>query len=367
MRRPRLLALSIGLGCGCGAQPGTATVESPTPIAPAPAPAAMAPVPTAPPPAKAPAPPAIAASFPTGPEVCRWEHGAWWGDIGLAPGEAPVARIVGAHAVVVAPETTPGMYVVADGDGVQIAAWIHRPSLSLTRSVALAQVVYPHPWTLVTWRGLGRVGALEVSLDASATLASPPQATVEVACDAVATELTEFAESPGVPDEPPVVRSRVEAPLSVTPGGPPVARLRGGVALHRGARRGAATQVFAWTDDYVVAGWVPTRTLTSSPSADSRVPDGSLGPEAPSTRAPDDALARCPGALDLFIEQRGQRAAIGTLAAGTAATERRGPPDDAGFAPVRPFGAQWLQPLDGAQLLARAADLDACDATARRR
>ncbi|MBL8620478.1 MAG: hypothetical protein JNK64_04215 [Myxococcales bacterium] len=353
MVRRGLLTLSLAGACAAPAE--RAALPTGAPAAPATA------RPAAPPPPRAPAPPAVAATFPPGPDACRWQRDAWWGDISLAPGEPAVARVVGAHAAIAAPLTGRGMYVTADGDGVQIAAWISRPTLYLTRPVALAQVVYPQPWTPVAWRGLGRADALEVAIDASDTLAAPA-ASAEVACDAVAVTVTDFAIPVSAPAASTGGHTRTEAPLALAAGGPPVAQLRAGVGLVYGARAGASARVVVETDAYLLTGWVPLAAVQSDDVVDGLAGFGDAAPEAPRTIAADAAHPRCGRALALVIAHGGRRATIGTLAAGAPAPERLGPPDDDGFVAIRPYGAQWLDPRAGATLVADAADLDACEA-----
>lgn len=296
------------------------------------------------------------------PAACRWELAAWSGAVSLTPGGPPFAAALGSRARIAAPTTAdPGLFAELSDSGVRLAVWIAQPSLYLTEATALAQVVYPKPTTPLAWRGVGRVGALEVSLAVDATLATPTTARAELPCDRLALAPGAFA--PTAPPTRPAQRiTRAATPIAAAAGREPAAELRADLAIAAGRRRGGATWVVVDGGDHVVAGWVPSRMLTPGAAPHPYAIDFAGAPRTATTTIPSPHNAPCARDVPLFIERQDTRASIGALVAGSPYPERLTPPDARGFVAVQPYGAQWLVLEPGVRLVARVADLDGCRA-----
>ena len=222
--------------------------------------------------------------------------------------------------------------------------------------------VYPKPKMPLRWRGLGRPGALDVSLDVRATLATPTVAHADLACDRLSVEPVAFAAAVAAPARRAPRVTRTAAPIGATPTVARDVELRADLAVVVGRRRGDATWVFVDGGDHQVAGWVASVALAPGEGASPfEVTAAATHRAAPAT-IPTSHVATCAHEVALFIEVDGARAEIGALVDGSPAPARRGDPDRHGFVGVAPWGRRWLVPEPGARLVARAADLDGCRA-----
>ncbi|MBL8624102.1 MAG: hypothetical protein JNK64_22525 [Myxococcales bacterium] len=315
----------------------------------------------APPPVDAPPDLAATEVAPLAAAGCRWDLAAWSGQVSLTPDGPPFATVLASPASVGASAAgEAAMFAEVSASGVRLAAWIHHPALFLAQATPLAAVVYPKPKIPLGWRGLGRPGALEVSLDVSATLATPTVARAEAACDRLSIEPVAFAAAVVAPTRRAPRLTRAAAPIGATPTAPRDVALRADLGVVVGRRRGAATWVFVDGGDHVVAGWVPSSALVPGDGPRPYGVEAAVVHRDATMTLPPSHVATCARDVALFIEVDGARATIGALVAGSPAPERRGAPEPSGFVEVAPWGRQWLALEPGARLVARAADLDAC-------
>lgn len=150
-------------------------------------------------------------------------------------------------------------------------------------------------------------------------------------------------------------------PLSVEPGGAPVAALRAkddeDAEVMIVGTSGSRTRVLWWREEALIFGWVPTADLRPKPAPGGEIGEalggGGLGL---SGVGEEKEKVTCPGELPLVVEVGGQRATVGRTRAGAVIEilERSQPY-------ARVSVSLWPVVLhERAQLLVRAADLAGC-------
>ncbi|MBK9029779.1 MAG: hypothetical protein IPL61_00295 [Myxococcales bacterium] len=298
--------------------------------------------------------------IPTGLPACLWPRPAWYGSLSVTRDGAPFAMVLEEDADLLAPAIAGGMVARLARSHLHVTAWVHQPSLYLARATPLVEVVYPRSDARLGWRGLGRTGGLEVSLDVSATLAAPTEVTAELPCDRLSPTAVHFAPPVAPRAAAPRLITSVPAPLSAKPRGAVVATLRADIAVATGRRRGSYTQVFADGIDHLVTGWIPSLMLSSGVVGSGYGIHGEPGRYGAKVTVPAPHRGSCARAVPIFVEHAGARTEIGELAAGAVLPERIGDADRNGVVAIEPYGRQWLKLEDGARLVARVVDLDAC-------
>jgi hypothetical protein len=200
--------------------------------------------------------------------------------------------------------------------------------LGPARAVALAGFVVPLPGARFTWKGTAP-GTIRIGFTLDAEIEILPEAGLDGAslpCDAVALDHPTFdartAAPRGAKEKEMLLRAGKLVPLSRTPEGPPVARLRvtgGDASVTLVEKRGRHALVRREEPLAIVFGWVPSAALRTPP-ADSigelyGIGDiGLTGKGAPI--AP--RVVRCDREVPLVAEIAGERRTVGSAAAGTA-------------------------------------------------
>jgi hypothetical protein len=299
---------------------------------------------------------------PDGAPACTLRHEAWFGDLSYSADGPVFATVLGASTSFALPQAGTGMFAqLADG-GLRIAAWAHEPKLHLARPVALSKIVYPKTSASVEWVGLGRAGAVGVSLDVSSALADPLAARADVVCKDLSIAEVTYARPSSIPKAK--ARERIltgEAPLSATAGGPPVARVSAQptAQLLIAGMKGASTHIVLDDRSFVIHGWIPSSSLEDGLAPGVGYGTASGYPAA-SITSPNSENQPCTRDLPVFVELAGTRAEIGVLAAGSPHPKIVTMVDATGYVEIQPYGRQWLQLAKGARLVMRESDRARC-------
>ena len=241
--------------------------------------------------------------------------------------------------------------------------------LQSQRPLLLGQVFVPSTWFVFHWAD---AAAGEIEIEATLTPATLKEVTgvdrrlrARLRCDELGLEAGKFEELDAVGgkglNEDARLRPGAPVPVSVTPGGPPVARLIPRRAVSEATtvmeRRPGWTRINAiLADDLYLVGWVPAASVRPPP----KVPEiaSIFGRDPP--RVGEGELQRpfaCDHDIPLAAEAKAQRRLVGTLGAGVRMEETG--PAAAGMVIVRIDG---LPPAKGARFLVRRADIEGCKA-----
>lgn len=374
LARPSILALLVAaalLACGGAPPPGPHASPEPTVLhipsssaaAPAAPPAEADPVQPLPPPVALPAPAACVLEGP-------WQPRGDTTPLRLGEGGPVFANVVNdadtrLHLAAGRPGSA-GLEIEAGQ--VALRAHVDADAIPIrpARAVAFQEFVVPLEATLLEISAV-EPGHLTVGLGAVPGVEGARWPLVErLRCDQVtagviAFDATQAVGDPGG-DRQGLLRLGRPIPLSVEPGGPPVASLRpeddDDADVMIVGTAGPRSRVLWWREDALIFGWVPTADLRRKPTPGGELGQGfGFGGLGMLGTGRDPEEVTCPAELPLVAEVGGKRATVGAARAGSVIEiVARGEP----YARVMPeLGSVML--AEEAALLARAADLARCE------
>ena len=204
---------------------------------------------------------------------------------------------------------------------------------------------------------------MAITLDVSGSLATPPALRDDVACKDLALREGDFDVRSRFPAELPAHELYLaeEAPLSESPGGPPVGRVRSDAEITVVGQRGGAVQIVVRAPEYLLGGWVPRKAFAQGVGGFGLSGVGEGGVRRAGYRLPNSETPSCARDIPLFAEARGRRAEVGVLMAETPIVRSAAAPARTdGFVAIELMGKQWLELVPGAEVLVRRADLERC-------
>lgn len=316
--RPYLALLLAA--CSPAASPPTTVVVEPT------APAAPAPVTDREPPA--PAPPAVEAP---GQQGCLLPSSGYHALRFRADGP-PFASLGGTSATIDLTTSGPsaGAAARAVRAGFTLQGIVAAEGITVVpaRAVVIAGFVVPKPGAALPWKGT-LPGTIKVSFALEADVEALPEAGLAdlgLPCDAVSLDHAYFDPRTAAPRSPKekemLVRAGKVVPLSRTPEGPPVARLRltgDDLSVTLVLTRGRRALVRREQQSALVFGWVSAADLHAPPADQigEAYGIGDLGMVGKATPA-SVRTVRCDRDVPLVAEVAGERRTVGSVAAGTA-------------------------------------------------
>jgi hypothetical protein len=293
-------------------------------------------------------------------EVACELHATWSGDLALRPRGPVFAHVASGETALALPLDPKREPLFTVDSSVVVHGFVDDAPLFLGRAFALGGFVAPSSRTRVDVEPLGE-GRLRVSVDASAVLEEPKRAASELPCDALTFAPVHY-DGVDVPKNATEGSLRPSAPLSLVPGGPPVATLRATASrVMLGPPSHGARPVWIQPGPFVVFGWIPTASVAEDGfhgMGHVVAPGVAMGYGSRSVDHPSS----CAHDLVLFAEAGGERADVGLLRARTSFTfEPAETGDDPAFRAVDLLSRR-VHAAHGARFEVRRADLEDCAA-----
>lgn len=243
--------------------------------------------------------------------------------------------------------------------------------LRTKRSFVLGQLFLPQHYSRFGWTDAeeGEIG-IEFKLGSSApkeVAGVDRRLRARRRCDDLVLDQAKFDEyeaagGPGL-NERARLKPGAPVPVSLTPGGPPAARLIPRPQVSETTtvmeRRPGWTRINVLVDDLILFGWVPAASLRPPPKFDKIGDAYGVGGLGLALKGPPRGKPfTCNHDVPLIAEAKGQRRVVGTIGAGVRLEDLA--PDASEFAVMHVDG---LDPSKGAQFLARRADIEGCTPT----
>ena len=291
--------------------------------------------------------------------ACTIGAGAWSGDLQLRPGGPVFANVVAVRTTVLVPVGDGSPHLTIDAAMI-LHGFVDAPRFFMAKPIALGGFVVPRARTTVAVEGVA-MGNLAVSLDVSGVFTEPSKIREQVSCEAVTLVEGDYdARASAKPLQGALIAMGGNATLSLTAGGPPVARLKSSPAakIIAGQTRSGKRQLVLEADGFIAFGWVPKDALNTD-GATGIGGHGTLGRRRFSRSVDHDQA--CGHELTVLAEAGGERAVVGTLKAGARFVSEGPRPDDLEpeLEPIQLPGS-WMEAAPEAHLLLRKSELADC-------
>lgn len=294
--------------------------------------------------------------------ACKLAEPKWTGTLTLRPGGAAFAFLVDAPiSLALGVETQDGSgRVSVDRDGVRLSGALDAPEIYAKAPARFSGFIFPGGKTPLAWAGSGKVGKVVAVLDVSAVFDEPRTVEAPLGCDQVSLHPVERDGDPsGTRGRKPLRSGSISGPaeLTLVPGKAPIAKLTKGAWPASVLREdGKNVEVVINLGGFYALAW----TLASS-FDDIGVgvgETGGLGAGIGSSHS--SHRYACAKDLELFAEAGGERARVGTLAAGTPFVQSDTATAHDEYAPLD-LQLSWMASTTGARFVVRRSALEVCN------
>lgn len=292
--------------------------------------------------------------------ACKLTEPKWTGTLTLRPGGAAFAFLVDAPiSLALGVETQDGSgRVSVDRDGVQLTGALDAPELYAKAPARFSGFVFPNGRTPLAWAGTGKVGKIVAVLDVSAVFVEPRTVEAPLGCGQVSVNPVERDGDPSATlGRKPLRSGSISGPteLTLVRGKAPVAKLKKGdwpVSVLREDDKNV--EVVINLGGFYALAWAPASSFNDVGVGvgEAGGMGGGIGTSHSSHRS------ACAKELELFGEAGGERARVGTIAAGTPFVQSGTAQDEYASLDLQ---LSWMAVASGARLVVRRSALETCN------
>lgn len=280
--------------------------------------------------------------------ACRIREKAWSHPVlRLRAGGPAFANVEDAPATLLLPsgDTPTEAIAVIDDGKILLRAVIERSEvrIHLPKPTALSGIVTLAAHTSLEWVSASDGKLRARYADVADVLLTPSPFEVELGCGAVVIEARDYDARASITRRqnlPTRETARDGVELRATQKGPVAATLRADVGVEVLEMRGADARILIDEVAHLITGWVPRKDLVPAPGG-AGLGLGGMGGGGRGTASPPFTL-RCPGAIDLYVEQGTDRIKVGSVYPGTDFYPRADAPPKDHFVPISIWGSDWL-------------------------